>query len=558
MLAELHLRDFVLVERATILLRPGLTVITGETGAGKSLLVDALETVLGGRAGAESVRPGAARAEIGAVFDLGAAPAVLAALAELDLDDGEACVLRRVIAAEGRSRAYVNGRPVTVQQLRAVGALLADIHGQHEHQSLLTREAQRELLDAYGGHTALAEAVCTAHTAWREARERLARLEREAAERAAERELTAYQVAELEALGLAEGEAEALEREQRRLARAEELLATCGGAVEALYEGEGETVHARLTRLADALHRLAEAEPRCAEAAALLEGAAVQIEEAVHGLRGVLAATELDPQRLAEVDRRLGQVVALARKHGVAPAELPVRLETLRRRLEALEADDDEREALSGRLAALEAAYREAAKRLSEARRRAAATLSEAVTEAMQGLGMAGGRFEVAVETDPAAAPAPHGLDRVGFLLAANPGQSPRPLARVASGGELSRIALALRVTAAAAHRPPTLVFDEVDVGIGGGVAEVVGRLLRALAGERQVLCVTHLPQVAAQGHHHLAVHKAHVAGTTRAEVRLLEDAEARVAELARMLGGIEITARTLEHARELMARAGA
>ena len=554
MLVHIALRDLAIVERLELALGPGMTAITGETGAGKSILVEAVGLALGDRAEPGLVRAGAERAEVSLVFDLERAPAARAWLAERELDEGAELVLRRTVGADGRSRGWVNGRPVTMQALQALGALLVDVHGQHAHQSLVRSEVQRELLDAHGGHGELRAAVAAAWERWRAALRELEALEGADGGRDERLDLLRYQTAELEALGLdAEGIA-ALEAEHQRLAHAGRLLEGARAALDGLYEAEAASAHALLARAAGELERLAGVDPALEPARVLVDEALIRVDEAAGALRDYLDGLELDPERLAEIERRLGQLHDLARKHRVRPEELPAVLERLRGELEALESAGERLEALREEATQAEAAWREAATRLSEARRRTAEALAKAVTGAMAELGMAGGRFEVALEA--ARAPAPHGADAVSFLVTANPGQPLRPLARVASGGELARIALAFQMIAAEASPIPCLVFDEVDSGVGGRVAEIVGRELRRLGERRQVLCVTHLPQVAACAHHQVRVGKRLAGGRTRVEASPL-DGEGRVEEIARMLGGLEVTERTRAHARELLERAG-
>ncbi len=552
-LVHIALRDLAIVERLELALGPGMTAITGETGAGKSILVDAVGLALGDRAEPGLVRAGAERAEVSLVFDLERVPAARAWLAERELDEGAELVLRRTVGADGRSRGWINGRPVTMQALQELGALLVDVHGQHAHQSLVRPETQRELLDAHGGHGELRAAVAEAWERWRAALGELETLEGAGGGRDERLDLLRYQTAELETLGLdAEGIA-ALEAEHRRLAHAGRLLEGARAALDGLYEAEAASAHALLARAAGELERLAGVDPALEPARALVDEALIRVDEAAGALRDYLDGLELDPERLAEVERRLGQLHDLARKHRVRPEELPAVLERLRAELDALESAGERLEALREEATRAEAAWREAAARLGEARRRTAAALSEAVTAAMAELGMAGGRFGVAVE--PAREPARHGADAISFRVTANPGQPLRPLARVASGGELARIALAFQMIAAEASPIPCLIFDEVDSGVGGRVAEIVGRELRRLGERRQVLCVTHLPQVAACAHHQVRVDKRLARGRTRVEASPL-DGEGRVEEIARMLGGLEVTERTRAHARELLERA--
>ncbi|TCO83830.1 DNA replication and repair protein RecN [Plasticicumulans lactativorans] len=555
MLLHLQIRDFAIVDALELDLAPGLTAVTGETGAGKSIMIDALGLLLGDRAEAELVRSGAERAEISAAFDLGHLSAAQAWLAERDLDrDGE-CLLRRTIGRDGRSRAYINGTPQPLAALKDLGERLVDIHGQHEHQSLMRRDAQRELLDDYAGlREALAELGGHFQRLAR-ARRRLDELAARSAERDARLDMLRYQVQELDALALAAGELAELDAEHARLANAGRLLASSQEALERLYEGEEVSAQALLADAAGSLDALARLDPALAPALELLNGALIQVQEAADELRRYVRGLDLDPRRLAWVENRLAEVQALARKHRVSGAELPGLLEHLRAELDELENGEFHQGELERELAAAREAYLRVAERVGAERAVAAAELGSRVSAAMHELGMPGGRFAVQLEaTDK---PAPHGLQSVEFMVSANPGQPLRPLAKVASGGELSRISLALQVIAAHSAYIPTLIFDEVDTGIGGGVAEIVGRQLRQLGGSRQVLCVTHLPQVAAQAHQHLQVRKETDGERTRTGVAPLA-AAARVTEIARMLGGVELTENTLAHAREMIERAAA
>ena len=553
MLTQLRIRDFAIVEELELELAAGMTAITGETGAGKSILVDAIGLLLGDRADSDVIRQGAERADLSALFDLDALPAARAWLAERDLDrDGE-CQLRRVVARAGRSRGYINGVPQPTQALRELGEQLVDIHGQHEHQSLLRREAQRQLLDDYAGHQALAAELAERYQTWSQLRRELRELRQAASERDARLDILRYHLRELAALNLAEGEVAQLESEQRRLAHASQLLDTSQRLLGWLSADEESSIADRLDhglRELDALSRL---DARLAPVGELLNAALIQIQEASGELRGYAQAIDLDPDHLAQVEQRLAAAHQLARKHRTAAEELPALRARFEAERDALEHSETRLEALQQALKTARAAYQTDADRLSEQRATAARELGERVSTALAGLGMPGGRFAIVLER--LEQPTPAGLEAVEFQVSANPGQPLRPLAKVASGGELSRISLAIQVIAAHAARIPTLIFDEVDTGIGGGVAEVVGRQLRALGGGRQVLCVTHLPQVAAQAHRQFKAEKQTDGATTHTQVVLLES-DARVTEIARMLGGLELTANTLAHAREMVEKA--
>jgi len=554
MLRALSIRDYVIVERLDLELASGFTALTGETGAGKSILVDALKLALGDRADAGVVRPGAQRADITADFDAARAPAVRAWLEAQDLEEGDgACLVRRTIDAAGRSRAFVNGRPATAAQLRELGELLLDIHGQHEHQLLLKRDRQRALLDAFAGCEAAAREVAVRHGAWRKVADQRAARERAQASSARERELLAHEIRDLEALAFDPAGWDEDQAEHRRLAHAQELIEAVSECAQALDESEESAV----SRLAAAASRLAHAaglDPDLEEARRAAETAGVHAAESAQQLRRYLQRLEQDPARLAQLDGRIKAVFDAARKYRVEPARLPEALAERRARLAEL-GGEESLEALREQEAAAERAYREAATGLSAARREAAKRLGAEVTRTMQGLAMAGGRLEVALE--PLETPGAGGLESVELRVAAHAGQALAPLAKVASGGELSRISLAIQVLLSGGASVPTLVFDEVDSGIGGGVAEIVGRLLQSLGRHHQVLSVTHLPQVAVHARQQLRVAKQSGPHGAFATVEPLEG-EARVGEVARMLGGLTITEATRRHALEMLQNARA
>ena len=554
MLRALSIRDYVIVERLDLELADGFTALTGETGAGKSILVDAVKLTLGDRADAGVVRAGAAKADLSADFDAASLPDVRAWLAAQDLDDGDgSCLVRRTIDSNGRSRAFVNGRPATVAQLKELGEMLVDIHGQHDHQLLVKRERQRELLDAFAGATPLAADVAQRHAAWRRVADQ--RLAREGAQRtsARERELVGHEVRDLESLAFDPVRWQEDQAEHRRLAHAQELIATVSECAEALDESDSAAANV----LAHASARLAAAaalDPTLEHVRREAEGAAEQAREAAQQLRRYLQRLEVDPGRLGQLDARIKAVVDSARKYRVDPAELPAALAERRARLAEL-GGEESLEALRAQEAANEKAFREAATKLSQVRREAARRLGSEVTATMQRLAMSGGRLEVALES--LETPSAGGLEAVELRVAAHTGQPLAPLAKVASGGELSRLSLAIQVLLSGQASVPTLVFDEVDSGIGGGVAEVVGQLLQSLARHHQVLSVTHLPQVAVHARTQLRVAKQASARGTVASVEPL-DAAARIDEIARMLGGIRITETTRRHADEMLQNARA
>ncbi len=551
MLRHIAIRDYAIIDQLEVSLQDGLTVLTGETGAGKSIIVDALGLVLGDRADTGAVRQGADSAEISASFDVNPGGAAAEWLNANDLSDAEDCILRRVVGADGRSRGYINGRPAPLGQMRELGELLVDIHGQHEHQSLLRRDIQMQLLDAHGGHQSAVSATAEGYEQWREADAAWTRLNEATKDRAARLELLRFQVRELEALGLAEGELEELEVEHARLANSGRLLEAAQSAL-SLSDGDDE-VHARalLHQAASALEDVVELDPGLRTIHQLLEQALVNLGEGADDLRRWLDRFDLDPERKAFVEQRIGTAHQLARKHRILPGELPALLTAAQTELDDLDHADTRLEQMEKARQAALLTYQKASQTLHKARTKAAKVLSERISTAMQGLGMEGGRFEVQVAHDPSRL-ARAGGDQVEFLVATNAGQTPRPLAKTASGGELSRISLAIQVSAAHAATIGCLIFDEVDSGVGGAVAEIVGQRLRELAKGRQVLCVTHLPQVASQGHHHLRVLKKRSGDDTRTFIEPLSD-DHRVEELARMLGGVKVTAATRETAREML-----
>ena len=556
MLTHLEIRDFAIVDHVALEFTEGMTVLTGETGAGKSILVDALGLVLGDRAAGSAVRPGAERADIVASFATGGLPAVEAWLAERELADPDgACLLRRTVGEDGRSRAFINGRPVPVQGLREIGELLVDIHGQHVHQALLRRDAQREVLDHFAGHGAWLKDLRDAHQCWQSTRAALDALGGSVTERAAEQELLRYQVDELRALGLAPGEVEGLGTEHRRLSHAGALVTGAQRAAHALEEDDDGALVTRIETLARDISDLARLDGKLTSVLELLEAAAIQTREAAAELRRYADGVDLDPDRLDWLERRIAQVESLARKHRVPASGLVAHTEGLEARLKTLEQGEERLRALEAEVEAARRHYDALADRLHDGRAAAAPHLAEAIAAHVHHLGMAGGRFAVDVLGTASEQPSPFGRDRIEFLVSANPGQPPGPMSQVASGGELSRISLAIQLIGARDRGVPTQVFDEVDAGIGGRVAEVVGTALRRLGKSCQVLCVTHLPQVAAQGHQHLMVSKTTRDGATFARVSPLSEGE-RVQEVARMLGGVQITARGLDHAREMIERA--
>ncbi|WP_027853018.1 DNA repair protein RecN [Marinobacterium litorale] len=554
MLTLLSIRDYAIVDQLDLELQAGMTVVSGETGAGKSIMLDALGLALGDRAQSDSVREGAERAEVSACFDVTALCEARAWLAEHDLDaDGE-CQLRRVLTAEGRSRSYINGRPTPLAQVRELGQLLVDIHGQHEHQRLLKKDHHRVLLDEFSGQTDLAEQVRRDFHRWRRLDTELNTLTEQSEEQTARVQLLTYQIEELDQLALANGELDSLEEEQRVLANAGEILST-GHQLLTLTsdsEGEGENCLSLLSHCQQLLDNLGSSSPALAQAAEMLASAHIQIDESSREIRSYLDSVEINPERQQEVEERLSSIYDIARKHRILPEELPAFHQALQEELNSLNRSDDELDQLAGDVQAAREEYLSAASQLSTARQSAATQLSKAVDEQLHSLGMLAAHFDVCLTPLDSSRYNANGLEEVEFLISTNKGQPARALAKVASGGELSRISLAIQVVTAQTSSTPTLIFDEVDVGIGGAIAEVVGRLLRELGARAQILCVTHQPQVASQGHQHLFVSKDSRGELTRTRIDTLSR-DRRVEEVARMLGGIEITDTSLEHAREML-----
>lgn len=548
----LHIRDFAVIGELDLELRPGMTVLTGETGAGKSIIVDAVGLILGDRADTAMLRAGAERSEISATFSLSGNSAAGKLLASQDIDTSEdEIIVRRVHGNDGRTRAFVNGRPVQVQFLRDLGEILIDIHGQHAHQSLIRRDAQRALLDEYGGYKDILDETAAACSDWRALMAELEALGGDGQQRADRLKLLRYQVHELEAINPEPDEYAALEMEHTRLSHASRLLEGARQANERIAEADDALIM-QIQRLERELKDLAKLDAALKPTQELLAEIGIQLSEAGSDLRRYLDRLELDPERLQQVENRLGALHDLARKHHVRPEALPAQLDALRRELATLEADDARRAQLGAAIEQALQRYLSAAARLHERRLVAGAELSAAVTRQIQALGLAGGEFRVEIVADDRTSPAPAGNDRVEFMVTTNPGQPLRPLAKVASGGELSRLSLAIQVIGSQDRGIPTLIFDEVDAGIGGAVAEIVGKLLKRLSARRQILCVTHLPQIASLAHQHLRVSKSTRSGQTYISVTELKG-DQRIEEIARMLGGLKITPQTLAHAREML-----
>jgi DNA repair protein RecN (Recombination protein N) len=553
MLQTISLRDFVIVDQLELDFSSGFTVLTGETGAGKSILLDALGLVLGERADSSQIREGSNRAEISALFRI--EPELVQSFSQwLDMqgfpleDDGQNLLLKRTVESSGRSRAFINGSVATLVQLREAGDQLVDIHGQHAHQLLLKGGAQRELLDRHAGLLPLATEVAQAFKTVADSRRLLQQAENAGQDVERERERLEWQLEELTELSPQEGEWATIQSEHARLANGAKLISGCQEAIEVLSDADN-SLESTLSKVCVTVGSLAEHDPALGEINQALESASIQLDEAIHGLNRYLQKIDLDPARLTQVEERMQALHSTAKKYRSEVDELPALLQITSDRLDALTASQNI-EALREQVQQEEAVYLKLAKQLSQKRGKAAADLGSLVTNAMQDLSMAGGRLEIALT--PLADGGSHGLEQIEFLVAGHAGSTPRSLVKVASGGELARISLAISVITSKASFTPTLIFDEVDAGIGGAVAETVGKLLHQLGQSHQILCVTHLPQVAAQGNHHLKVSKSQTGEKTVSQVQILGRAE-RVEEVARMLGGATITDTTRRHARELL-----
>ncbi len=552
MLTSLQVRNFAIIDQAEVEFAPGMTVLTGETGAGKSILVDALGLVLGERGGTGLVRNGANRAEFTAEFDLRNLPGARHWLEEQMLDLEDECNLRRVINADGRSRAFINGNTVPLQSLKALGEILLDIHGQHFHQSLGRRDVQRNLLDYFGGLNDVRATTASAFREWQAVAAQLADLKAADADRASRLELLQFQIAELDALALGSDETSTLLLERQKLQNSGRLAEGVTGALQRLYDGDPVNAQGLIAEAMQAIEQMCEVDPSLDPIASLLQDANIQVSEAQDMLRRYGDALDMDPARQNWVEERLDAIYAIARKHRQEPDDLGDLHRTLKQQLDDLEHAEERSAELVEKAGAAEENYRNLAAQLSAGRQKAVEKFSSAVTDAMGNLGMPGGVFTARLTSRDQDDPRSWGTDDIEFMISANPGQPPMPFSRVASGGELSRMSLSIQVIASDGSTIPTMIFDEVDAGVGGGVAEMVGLKLRELGETRQVFCVTHLPQVASLADHHFRISKISDGKSTKTVVTHLGDDE-RIEELARMLGGVEITARTREHAAEML-----
>jgi DNA repair protein RecN (Recombination protein N) len=553
MLLNLNIIDLAVVDALDLDLDPGMSVLTGETGAGKSILLTALGLALGDRADSGYVRPGSKRAEVNIEFDLAKAPLVKQWLIDNELDDDGQCMIRRTISDDGRSKAYINNRPVNLQTLQGLSRQLVEIHGQHAHLTLLDSEEQRRLLDGFAGNQTLLDNLNSCYQSWKQAHKQLQQLLKAGSDQAEREELLRYQLDELQQLDLENFDYQALADEHHKLANLGKILGVGQQQLDILYDSDQQSVADMLGHVIHAINELAQYANELNGVSELLSDAEIQIGEATQQLRRFLENQEADPQQLVWLENQIGVIQSLSRKHKIQPEELPELAARFATELDNLSHSSERIESLNADCERLLSQYRKLAGELSASRRQASAELQQRISDAIKELGMPHGEFIVNLRTLEDAEPQRNGVDSIEFLVSTNPGLPAKPLAKVASGGELSRISLAIQVTTSTDKTTPTMIFDEVDSGIGGGIAEIVGQKLRRLSLNRQVLCVTHLPQVASQAHQHLFVAKNQKAAVTSSTVRRLSDEE-RVNEVARMLGGITITENTLAHAREMLA----
>jgi len=552
MLNHIRIRNFAIIDHLDLDFKNKLTTLTGETGAGKSILLGALGLLLGDRADSDSVRSGSSKAEISAEFDISALPEVNEWLQAKELDADGDCLLRRRLSADGRSRAFINGSPTPLQDMRHLGEMLVDIHGQHEHQSLMKSDMQRQLLDDYAQHDKLLNDIKNVFNDWNTKKEKLNELQAACKDKNDRLDLLKYQVSELEDLSLLPGETEKLQHEHQTLANADQLSDTTESTLNSLYDADDASIHLQLSQQARKIEEMLSTDDTLSPAFDMLSEAMVQIEETASLLRDYKDNLNSDPERFNEVETRLGVIHDLSRKHHVEPDQLIDLTESLSSELNELDNADENLSKLENDVNKLDKQFKTHAKKLTESRTKTATKLNKQISESMQTLGMSGGRFKIQLSTKEKASAS--GLDSVEYTVSTNTGQPFKALAKTASGGELARISLAIQMITAQQGRIPTLIFDEVDSGVGGGIAEIVGKHLRVLGENRQVFCITHLPQVASQAHHHMQVYKHSDGKETRTEIIPLE-MEQRVDEISRMLGGLEITQQTIDHAKDMLNR---
>ena len=551
MLNHIRIRNFAIIDHLDLDFRDKLTALTGETGAGKSILLGALGLLLGDRADSDSVRAGASKAEISAEFDISKLKDVQNWLKDKELESENDCLIRRRLGSDGRSRAFINGSAVPLQDMRQLGEMLVDIHGQHEHQSLMKPDMQRQLLDDYASHKKLLLDVKSTYEEWSKQKQKLSDLQTASKDKNDRIDLLRYQVNELDDLSLQTGEIIKLQHEHQMLANADQLREDSLTALTSLYDSEDNSIHSQISHQVKKIEALLSADDSLNPAFEMLSEAMVQIEETASLLRDYNDNLNSDPQRFNEVETRLGIIHDLSRKHHVEPEQLIPLHEKLVDELSELENADANLSSLETNVTALAEKYAQLTVKLTASRIKTTKKLNKEISASMQTLGMAGGRFEIQLSTKDASA---NGVDQIEYMVATNTGQPFKALAKTASGGELARISLAIQMITATQGRIPTLIFDEVDSGVGGGIAEIVGKHLRALGESRQVFCITHLPQVASQAHYHMQVHKQSDGKETRTEIIPLEQ-EQRIDEISRMLGGVEITPQTVEHAKDMLSR---
>ncbi len=553
MLTQIDITNLATIQELHLELAPNATVITGETGAGKSVLIDAIELALGSRATGDMVRAGCEKADISLSVDTSKLPDVKRWLKAADLEnDTDECMIRRTVQKDGRSKSYINGTPITLQLLREFSDLFINIHGQHEHQALFKPDTQREMLDKYAGHNELVSATAQHAQQWQKLFAKISELKKIGGERHSRIEFLKFQAQELEELQLQAGEFEALDLEHKQLANSGELLQNINFALNHLAEDENHNAIKSLNKALDALETLHGVHPKISTWMETLKSAIIQVNDTESELRHYLDNVDLDPERLQYIEARIGVLFDVARKHKVAPQELFALLQRIKNELAELDCSDERVAELEKELSALEKNYQATAAKLSASRAKAAKKLTQEITQIIHELSLPHGKFHIQFATDDVPPCYAQGLEKIIFQITTNVGQPLLALAKVASGGELSRISLAIHMATAEQHTIPTLIFDEVDVGISGGTAEIVGKLLRRLGETHQLLCITHLPQVAAQGHQHLLVEKRHEKNATFTQIRPLTPKE-KISELARLLGGIEITKKTIDHAREML-----
>jgi len=563
MLKHLYIRNFAIIDELELDFNTGLTALTGETGAGKSILLGALNLVLGDRADNDSVKQGSEFAEIVAEFDIQHLDNVSSWLVSQELNVDDECILRRRISKDGRSRAYVNSTPVNLQTIRELAEMLIDIHGQHEHQSMMKSNVQRQLLDDYAKHVPLLESVSNLYVELKLIEDQLHHLQQSSNEQNSRLDLLRFQTQELETLELEEDEYQELDRQHRRMANAEKLHSTVGQAIDRLSQDENSNVQSAISHIINSLSEISDLDAKLLPASEMLNEALVQIDESVSLLQNYNDNIDTDSSSLAKTEQRIQNIIDLSRKHRVEPDKLYALHEQLQQELKDIDHVDERLDELSAQQKELEKQYNKASDKLSASRKKASTTLNNKITQSMQKLGMSGGKFEISI-TPVTGKRTAYGLDSIDFTVTANAGQACRPIARVASGGELARISLAIQMIIANSSKIPSLIFDEVDSGVGGGIAEIVGQHLRALANinknniktpGNQVICITHLPQVASQAHNHLRVEKQTQKKQTTSQVVTLSP-EQRRQEIARMLSGVEITEQSLAHADEMISRA--